>query len=321
MNNISAAIDDVTARLTELECRRGEVLSKHTSFRIGGPVSAMLLPRSPTELAELRAVLTEYGVTPLIIGNGTNILADGRGFDAIAVKTSGLRDITLTNGGVIRAGAGVTLRRLAVFARDSGLGGLEFAHGIPGTLGGAIVMNAGAYGGQMSGVVSSVRALAAGGDDGSVAADIEVCAAECGFGYRRSRFDGSGDVVVSADVSLEAGNTGDISARMRELSERRRASQPLDLPSAGSAFKRPRDGYAASLIDRAGLRGYSVGGARVSEKHAGFIVNDAGATFDDVLELMARVRRHVSEAFGIELESEIRILRRDADGGARLWKF
>jgi UDP-N-acetylmuramate dehydrogenase len=321
MNNISAAIDGVTARLPELECRRGELLSKHTSFRIGGPVSAMLLPSSPSELGELRAVLTEYGVTPLIIGNGTNILADGRGFDAVAVKTSGLSDIALAPGGAIRAGAGVTLRRLAVFARERGLSGLEFAHGIPGTLGGAIVMNAGAYGGQMSGVVSSVRALAACGDGGRAGGEVEISAAECEFGYRHSKFDGSGDVVVSADVVLEDGNIGDISARMQELSERRRAGQPLDLPSAGSAFKRPHDGYAASLIDRAGLRGYSVGGARVSEKHAGFIVNDAGATFDDVMELMARVRRRVSESFGVELEPEIRILRRDADGGARLWKF
>jgi UDP-N-acetylmuramate dehydrogenase len=263
-------------------------------------------------------MLSERGVAPIVIGNGANILADGRGFDAIAVKTSGVNDVCLAPDGQIRADAGVTLRRLAVFARDNGLSGLEFAHGIPGTLGGAIVMNAGAYGGQMSDAVSTVRIMPrTGGADGT----REIDSAECGFEYRRSRFADGGELVVSASICLSRGDAVGITARMEELAGRRRSCQPLDLPSAGSAFKRPKDGYAAALIEEAGLKGFAIGGARVSEKHAGFVVNASNAEFDDVLRLMESVRNRVSELFGVELEPEIKILRRDANGGARLWKF
>jgi UDP-N-acetylmuramate dehydrogenase len=318
MDVISAAVDEITSILPELECRRGEPLSGHTSLRIGGPVTAMLLPKSARELKTLCSLLRERGVTPFITGNGTNVLADDRGFEAIAVKMSGVNDIALTPDGLIRADVGVTLRRLALFARDNGLTGLEFAHGIPGTLGGAVVMNAGAYGGQMSDAVEAVRVLPEPDDADSAA---EIRSGECGFGYRRSRFSDSGEVVVSVDIRLERGGAGEIAARMEELAARRRSSQPLDLPSAGSAFKRPRDGYAAALIEQAGLKGYVIGGARVSEKHAGFIVNAADATFEDVIRLMEYVRARVLTLFGVELEPEIKILRRDVDGGARLWKF
>jgi UDP-N-acetylmuramate dehydrogenase len=246
------------------------------------------------------------------------VLADDRGFDAIAVKTSGVNGIEVTPVGLIRADAGVTLRRLALFACDNGLTGLEFAHGIPGTLGGAVVMNAGAYGGRMSDAVTAVRVLPV---PGETDAEAEIGSEECGFGYRRSRFSDGGEVVASVDIRLESGGAGEIAARMEELAARRRSSQPLDMPSAGSAFKRPRDGYAAALIEQAGLKGYAIGGARVSEKHAGFIVNAANATFEDVARLMEYVRDRVLTLFGIELEPEIKILRRDANGGAQLWKF
>ncbi|MDR1590093.1 MAG: UDP-N-acetylmuramate dehydrogenase [Oscillospiraceae bacterium] len=321
MDDISVAVAEISKKLPELEYRRSELLSGHTSLRIGGPVTAMFFPKSAHELETLRSLLRDRGVAPIVMGNGTNILADGRGFDAIAIKTTGLSGLETTPDGSIRAGAGVTLRRLAAFARDNGLRGLEFAHGIPGTLGGAVVMNAGAYGGQMSDAVAAVRYLPR-FDGATTAAEAEEAgAAECGFGYRRSRFSDGGEVVVSADIRLERADAGEITARMEELAARRRASQPLDLPSAGSAFKRPRDGYAAELIERAGLKGHSVGGARVSEKHAGFIVNAADATFDDDLRLIEYVRVRVLTLFGVALEPEIKILRRDLNGGAQSWKF
>ncbi|MDR2665589.1 MAG: UDP-N-acetylmuramate dehydrogenase, partial [Oscillospiraceae bacterium] len=226
--------------------------------------------------------------------------------------------IELTPEGLIRADAGATLRRLAEFARDNGLGGLEFAHGIPGTLGGAVVMNAGAYGGQLSDGVVAVHAFPGLGGAGRAE---EISSGECGFGYRRSRFAESGEAIVSACIRLSRGDAGEIAARMEEFAARRRMSQPLDLPSAGSAFKRPQGGYAAALIEQAGLKGYAVGGARVSAKHAGFIVNAANATFDDVVRLMEHVRSCVLARFGVALEPEVKILRRGADARARLLEF
>jgi UDP-N-acetylmuramate dehydrogenase len=312
MNSVTAAADYIAAAMPELECRRFEPLSAHTSFHIGGSVTAMYLPETPDALERLLAALSECKITPIIIGNGTNILADGRGFDAIAIKTSGIIRVESTPDGLIRAGAGASLRRVAEFARRNCLRGLEFAHGIPGTLGGAIVMNAGAYGGRMSDAVAAVRTLP-GGED--------ITADACGFGYRSSRFEGSGEVIASADLALGGGDADDITAAVEEYAARRRAAQPLNLPSAGSAFRRPSGGYAADLIDRAGLKGYSVGGARVSEKHAGFIVNAGSASFDDVLRVMEHVRARVAELFGIELDPEIKILRRGEDGGATQWKF
>jgi UDP-N-acetylmuramate dehydrogenase len=170
----------------------------------------------------------------------------------------------------------------------------------------------------MSDVVAVVRVLS--GADAGDAAE-EISSAECGFGYRRSRFSDSGELVVSADIPLESRAKGEVAARMEEFAARRRSSQPLDLPSAGSAFKRPRDGYAAALIEQAGLKGCAIGGAQVSEKHAGFIVNAANATFEDVIRLMEHVRERVLALFGVALEPEIKILRADKNGGAELWKF
>ena len=195
------------------------------------------------------------------------------------------------------------LSRLAVYAQQAGLAGLEFAHGIPGSLGGAVSMNAGAYGGEMKDVVVSTRYL----DH-----DLNLCKAEGAahdFGYRHSVFSDTDCVVLGSTLALTPGDPAEIRARMLDLSERRRSRQPLDLPSAGSTFKRPAGGYAAALIDAAGLKGYAVGGAQVSEKHAGFVVNRGGATFDDVLRLMDHIRSEVLRTSGVELEPEVKIIR------------
>jgi UDP-N-acetylmuramate dehydrogenase len=318
--DINSAVREVAKRLPEIECRYGEPLAAHTSLRIGGPVTAMFLPDTEARLIALIRETDARGLAPLVIGNGANLLADSRGFDAVIIKTRRMDGLELTPSGAIRAGAGATLRRLADFARERGLCGIEFAHGIPGTLGGAAVMNAGAYGGELGGVVETVRAVPRPGENGRGGA-VDISADECAFGYRSSRFGRSGEIIVSADIRLRAGDAAEVSAKMERFAALRRERQPLDMPSAGSAFKRPENGYAAELIDRAGLKGYAIGGAAISEKHAGFIVNRSGATSDDVLELLGYVRAAVMERFGIRLEPEIKILRRDVDGSALLWNF
>ena len=195
----------------------------------------------------------------------------------------------------------MTLSRLASFAAARSLAGLEFAHGIPGTLGGAVSMNAGAYGGEMKDVVTSVTYL----DEGLSVHETD----DAGFSYRHSRFSDTGCIVLGAEVSLHEDDPDAVRERMRSLAERRRSSQPLDMPSAGSTFKRPAGGYAAALIDEAGLKGCAVGGAQVSEKHAGFVVNRGGASFDDVLRLIEHIQNEVYRVSGIELEPEVKIIR------------
>ena len=202
----------------------------------------------------------------------------------------------------VRAGAGATLAATAVFAAEHSLAGLEFAHGIPGSVGGGTAMNAGAYGGELKDVIESVEFI---DSDGEIKT---LSAAELDFGYRRSAFTGTDRLVTSALFALSGGDGEQIRARMRELIEKRRASQPLDMPSAGSTFKRPKTGYAAALIDEAGLKGLRVGGAMVSTKHAGFVVNAGGATYSDVIELMREVRRRVYEFSGVLLEPEVKII-------------
>ena len=270
---------EARSRCPELTILENEPMSRHCSFRIGGPCDAMLLPSSVSEVETVCALLAEAGEKPLLIGNGTNLLV----IDAL------------------RAESGVTLSRLASFAAARSLAGLEFAHGIPGTLGGAVSMNAGAYGGEMKDVVTSVTYL----DEGLSVRETD----DAGFSYRHSRFSDTGCIVLGAEVSLHEDDPDAVRERMRSLAERRRSSQPLDMPSAGSTFKRPAGGYAAALIDEAGLKGCAVGGAQVSEKHAGFVVNRGGASFDDVLRLIEHIQNEVYRVSGIELEPEVKIIR------------
>ncbi|MCL2827359.1 MAG: UDP-N-acetylmuramate dehydrogenase [Oscillospiraceae bacterium] len=280
-----------------------EPMQHHTSFRIGGPVRAMLFPVGEDQLIHTVRQLEQIGCTPLLIGNGSNLLAADGPIDRVVIKThDGLSGCEQVDDHTIYAASGTLLSRVAVFAQSLGLAGLEFAHGIPGTLGGALVMNAGAYGGEMAQVTAEVRYL----DDSRT--QQTVSGADLTFSYRHSRFSGTDDVILGATLILSPGDPVVIQAKMEELAQKRRTSQPLNLPSAGSIFKRPTGGYAAALIDQAGLRGFAMGGAQVSEKHAGFVVNRGDATCDDVRRLMAHVQETVLRQSGIALEPEVQMI-------------
>ena len=303
MKDLEALEGRLARALPELELRRDEPMSRHTTFKVGGPARLMALPRREEELVSAVRLARELGEDPLFVGNGSDLLVDDRGLDAFVVKTVPGLSWCRAEGTALEAGCGILLSALAVQAAGHALTGLEFAHGIPGSLGGAVIMNAGAYGGELCQVVRSVRVLER---DGSVA---QVPAEECRFGYRRSAFSDGGRLVLSARLELAEGDPAAIRGQMAELMARRREKQPLDLPSAGSTFKRPPGHYAAALIDQCGLKGLSIGGAQVSPKHAGFIVNTGGATCRDILDLMDAVRERVYRATGVELEPEVRYLK------------
>ncbi len=291
-------------QLPQLEVRCEEPMALHTTFRIGGPARRMALPSAPEEAALLLRLAEERHWPFLLLGGGSNLLVSDEGLDRLVIATASLQHLAVDGTeGTAAAGAGVRLARLAVAAADHGLGGLVFAHGIPGTVGGAVFMNAGAYGGEMAQVVETVTAWLPGRG---------ICVLsrpELDFGYRRSRFSGGEGVILSAVLRLEQSCVPEELHRgMEDLIRRRRASQPLELPSAGSTFKRPEGHYAGTLIDQCGLKGLAVGGAEVSGKHAGFIVNRGGATCADVTALIAQVQRRVFEQTGVRLETEVRIV-------------
>lgn len=293
---------ELTAFLPDVEIRFGESLAKHTSFRIGGAAEAMAFPKTQEQLAELLNKSALLDCKPAILGAGTNVLAPDEGMPGLVICLKDCLDgMELLDGNRLRVMAGVTMSRAAVFAANQGLSGLEFAHGIPGTIGGGVYMNAGAYGGEIAGVCESARVMDFSGQVRTLSRE------ELGFSYRHSVLEDSGEIVVSAVFRLIPDDPESIRGRMRELIGKRRASQPLELPSAGSAFKRPAGGYAAALIDEAGLKGFRVGGAAISEKHAGFAVNVDNATAADVRQLLQAVSHKVFEKSGIRLEPEIRI--------------
>lgn len=291
-------------QLPQVEVRCEEPMALHTTFRIGGPARRMVLPATAEEAVLLLRLSEERGWPVLLLGGGSNLLVADEGVDCLVISTASLQQIAVNEtSGIVTAGAGVRLARLAVAAADVGLGGIVFAHGIPGTVGGAVFMNAGAYGGEMAQVVESVTAWLP--KKGLCTFRRE----ELDFGYRRSRFSGGEGVILSAVFRLERGCTSEaLRQAMEELIQRRRASQPLELPSAGSTFKRPEGYYAGTLIDQCGLKGLTVGGAAVSEKHAGFIVNRGGATCADVSALIAEIQRRVLEKTGVRLETEVRVI-------------
>lgn len=303
MKNLDLLYDRLRRELPELELRRAEPMSRHTTFRVGGPAALMALPAGEDELVRAVRTALDMGVTPVWVGNGSNLLVDDCGLDAFVVKTVPKHAACRVDGERIAAGSGALLSQLANAAAEHGLTGLEFAHGIPGSLGGAVTMNAGAYGGEMQQVVAGVRVL----DSRGEVADIP--AEDCDFSYRHSAFSDGGRLVLSAVLQLKAGDQAAIRARMAELAARRREKQPLEYPSAGSTFKRPEGHFAAALIDGCGLKGLAVGGAQVSVKHAGFIVNTGGASCADILKLMDQVRERVLRETGVELEPEVRYLR------------
>ena len=286
-----------------LELREHEPMARHTTFRIGGPVRLMALPRSEGEVLSCLREAERAQVRLVVLGNGSNLLAADGEIPCFAVLLTGLDALERTGEREIWAGAGVSLARLASFAAQEGLAGLEFAHGIPGTLGGGVLMNAGAYGGEM---VQVVKEVAAAGRNGGVET---VPAEQCGFSYRRSAFSDGERVILGAKFHLEPDDPAAIRGRMDELARRRKEKQPLEYPSAGSMFKRPQGHFAAALIDQCGLKGLTVGGAQVSEKHAGFVINRGGATCADVLTLVDQVKERVLQQTGVELEMEVRVLR------------
>ncbi|MDO5416683.1 MAG: UDP-N-acetylmuramate dehydrogenase [Lachnospiraceae bacterium] len=287
---------------TKEQVKQDEPMKNHTTFRVGGPAAYFVTPMGEEELRQVLAVCRRLESPWFILGNGSNLLVSDRGFDGVVIDMekgfSGIR----TEGNQIDAEAGLLLSQIARRALESGLTGLEFAAGIPGTLGGAAVMNAGAYGSEMKDVLRQVRVMT---PEGEVR---EIPAQELELGYRTSSILKNGWIVLSAVFSLEPGEPEKIRGRMDELAVARRSKQPLEYPSAGSTFKRPEGYFAGKLIQDAGLKGFQVGGAQVSEKHSGFVINRGGAQASDVMELCRQVSERVKEQFGVALEMEVKTL-------------
>lgn len=291
--------------LPDMTVERDVPMSRHTSFRIGGPARRMAFPESREQLVILLGLAEECGIRPFLLGRGTNLLVSDRGLDTLVIKTAErMTSIRRLDDVTLEADAGVLLSRLAVYAQQAGLAGLEFSHGIPGSLGGAVCMNAGAYGGEMKQVLRSATVLFP--EEGVRTLSCE----ELKLSYRHSLLTEHPEaVVLYAEFELTPGDPEAIRAVMRELMAKRKASQPLEWPSAGSTFKRPEGHFAGTLIDQCGLKGLTVGGAQVSEKHAGFLINRGGATFADMAELIRQVQQRVLEETGVTLEPEVKIVK------------
>ena len=279
-----------------------EPMSSHTTFRIGGPADYFLIPKSPEQIRGVLDICREEGLPYFILGNGSNLLVSDRGYRGVIIQIfRNLNQITV-EGESIRVGAGALLSGIAAAAKNAALTGFEFAGGIPGTIGGAVVMNAGAYGGEMKDILREVTVMTEEGEIRVIPAkDLEM-------GYRTSVIKKAGYLVLEVQISLKKGDPEAISDRMRELARMRTSKQPLEYPSAGSTFKRPEGYFAGKLIMDSGLRGYRVGGAQVSEKHCGFVINTGNATAEDVKTLMEDVAQKVQEKFGVVLEPEVKFL-------------
>ena len=302
MTDMTVFQQKISALISDIELRFNEPMANHTSFRIGGGAEVMAFPKNIDELSRVLKVSALLDCNPAILGAGTNVLAPDKGMSGLVIcLKDSLEGMEQVGERCIRVMAGVTMTRAAIFAANLGLSGLEFAHGIPGTVGGGVYMNAGAYGGEICQVCKTVDVMNLDGELRHLSAE------EMEFSYRHSVLEEKNGIVVAAEFELTAAPVDQIKGKMKELMGKRSASQPLDLPSAGSAFKRPVGGYAAALIDQAGLKGYTVGGAAISTKHAGFAVNLGGATAEDVKTLLSRVSDIVFEKSGIRLEPEVRI--------------
>ena len=277
-----------------------EPMASHTTFKIGGPADYFVMPETIEELAAVLKLCKEENMPYFILGNGSNLLVGDKGFRGVVIQLYKNFDGICLEGTKITAKAGAMLIRVAKEAGKAGLTGLEFASGIPGTIGGAMVMNAGAYGGEMKDVVTAVTVLTKEGEIKTLSGE------EMNFRYRGSVVEDEGYIVLEAVMELKEGNLEEIQTRMEELSLQRRTKQPIEYPSAGSTFKRPEGYFAGKLIQDAGLRGYQVGGAQVSEKHCGFVINAGGATAADVMNLMQDVSDKVNAQFGVTLEPEVK---------------
>lgn len=289
----------------DLPVKTREPMSRHTTFHIGGPAEYFVEPRGAEEIRQVMECCRREEIPFLALGNGSNLLVSDAGIRGVVASCAGLRELRFAGcgdgGARIFAGAGLSLREVCEAAREHSLTGLEFAYGIPGSVGGAVYMNAGAYGGEMKDAVAAASFVGA-GEDGRLTGE------ELRFGYRRSAFTDSPRTVTGAEFCLLPGAKDRISARMEELMGRRKFKQPLEMPSAGSVFRRPPGHYAGTLIQNCGLKGLRVGGAQVSLKHAGFIVNAGGATCADVQNLIEKIRQEVFRQTGVELQPEVKMV-------------
>ena len=286
MEPLHALQTKLKQHLPQLDLRVAEPMAKHTTFRVGGPAALLALPKGEGEVRQILQLAHQMGVAPFFLGKGSNLLVADEGVDRFLVKLP----------------SGVTLAQAATFAAQAGLSGLEFAHGIPGSLGGGVFMNAGAYDGEMAQVIAWVDCL------DETGAPHRLAGEDLALGYRTSCFTQRPWLITGARLTLTPGDPAAIRAKMADLAQRRRAKQPLEYPSAGSTFKRPPGHFAGGLIEQCGLKGYQIGGAQVSEKHAGFVINTGGATCQDILDLIHHVRQVVRDQTGVLLEPEVRLL-------------
>lgn len=303
--NIDSLKQELLTVLPSIRVREQEALKYHTTFKIGGPADLFVEPTTIQELSFVLKTIKHHNVPVTIIGSGSNILVKDKGIRGVVVSVREMMQIMDCNNHTLCVGAGYMLKDVSEFALAKGLTGLEFAVGIPGTLGGAVFMNAGAYDGEMSHIVSAVRAV---DFDGSIK---EYDTTQLDFGYRHSVFHDNHEVIAEIIMTLQAGDKESIKSRMDELTEKRESKQPLEFASAGSTFKRPPGYFAGTLIEQTGLKGFAVGDAQVSEKHAGFVINTGNASANDVLTLIKEVQKRVHDAHGVHLEPEVRLIGED----------
>ena len=283
-------------------CSTDEPMSAHTTFRVGGPADYFVSPSNQEEVRQVAALCRDTGMPLYTMGCGSNLLVADGGLRAVVMRIGArFAEVIVHSDGSVSAQAGATNAKVARAALDASLSGFEFAAGIPGSIGGAAIMNAGAYGGELRDIATHVTCLT---KEGAI---VRLTADEAAWGYRHSRMADDGSIVLGLDMQLQPASADDVRARMAELAHRRSDKQPLDLPSAGSTFKRPEGHFAGKLIQDAGMQGYTVGGAQVSKKHAGFVVNVGGATASDVLQVIDDVRSRVFDEFGVRLEPEVRL--------------
>ena len=294
--------DELKKIVSEEKIKVDEPMKSHTTFRVGGPAAFFVAPETKEEIKAIVECCKEQAMPYYIVGNGSNLLVSDKGYEGVIIQIFKAMNQITVDGEMITAQAGALLSAVASRALDAELTGFEFAAGIPGTLGGACVMNAGAYGGEMKDVLENVTVLT---EDGEF---VTLAKEKLELGYRTSVIAKKGYIVVEAEIRLKKGNPAEIKAYMDELREKRVSKQPLEYPSAGSTFKRPEGYFAGKLIQDADLRGFQVGGAQVSEKHCGFVINKDNATASDVVELMRQVSQKVEEKFGVTLEPEVKTL-------------
>lgn len=297
-------INKLQAIMATENIKANEPMKNHTSFQVGGPADLFLMPQSQTELQAALKICKESPQPLYIMGNGSNLIVRDRGYRGIIINTKALNRVE-TLGTTLIAEPGISLKDLANRALTEKLSGLEFASGIPGSLGGAVTMNAGAYDGEMKGVIKSITVIT---EDGSLKT---IPAAACQFGYRSSVLQQHQWVLVSVELALKNGDAAAIAAKMADLNSQRQAKQPLEYPSAGSTFRRPAGYYAGKLVQDAGFQGYAIGGAQVSEKHSGFVINKGGATAADILNLIAAIQAGVKDQFDVELKTEVIVIGND----------